>query len=507
MGLDVGTGTLHCLLTDSLGRPISSASAPMCYFTPEGCSYLAKEFNPDTALDALGRLVGQVMKQSEIKSRDITAIGITSQRQGTVFLDEEGREIYSGPNIDLRALFEGAAIDEELGSEIYATTGHFPSLLLAPARLRWFRGNRPGIYEKVRTILTIASWLAYRLTGCLASEPSLEAEAGLLDIIRRERSPNLMGKLDVSLPLLPPLTQEGIPSSGLSSQMSTLLGLRPGIPVVIAGPDTQCGLLGMGLVKAGQLGAVIGWSGALQVLTSRPRLDGEMRTWVGCQPQGNLWVSESNIGEAGSAYKWLKDILLDSNTSFDEAELLAQQASGAPEGVSAFLGPGPMASAKAGLTRGGLSFPTPLSFQETTRGQLLRAALENITYSVKSNLDVLRQVTDLNTEVLYLGGGMSNSRTLAASLANVLGFPVRRSHVPQVSARGAALAAAWITDSYLSLEQAAEAVSEDYDEVEPDSASAVSQYQDYYCQWLHLYEHLQSEEGRLVGSRLTEEAL
>ena len=501
LALDVGTGSLHCLLADSLGSPIATASAPMCYFTPSGCPTLAREFDPEVVLDTLGQLTAKVLKGEGIRAGDISAVGITGQRQGVVFLDDKGKEIYSGPNVDLRAIFEGAAIDEELGNEIYATTGHFPSLLLAPARLRWFHGNRPSSYDKACTILTIAGWLAYRLTGSLMAEPSLDGETGLLDISERERCPALMDKLGVPPSMLPPLSCGGVPSGALSHRMAALWGLRPGTPVVVAGPDTQCGLLGMGLVKDGQAGAVIGWSGALQVLTSRPCHDEEMRTWAGCYPLEGLWVADSNLGDAGNAYRWLKDTLLGSDASFEQVEQLARQASAASEGVATFLGPGPVSSLKAGLKMGGLIFSTPLIFQETTRGQLFRAALENIAYSVKANLATLREVTGLDIQTIYLGGGMAASRTLATTLANVLELTVRRSGTPQTSARGAALVAAVSTDPSLtpsaslrpSLEQAAEAAANDCEEVEPGAASEMAQYQEYYHQWMHLYKRLQWE--------------
>ena len=500
LALDVGTSFLHCLLADSLGRPIATASAPMRYFTPDGCPPLAKEFDPESVLDTMGQLTVEVLKGNGIRKSDISAISVTSQRQGVVFLDDKGKEVYSGPNVDLRAIFEGAALDEELGGEIYATTGHFPSMLLAPARLRWFRECRPSIYDKTCTILTVAGWLAYRLTGNPLSEPSLDAEAGLLDIRTRQRSPGLMDRQGVPASLLPPLSAPGTSESALSRQMADLWGLRQGIPVVIAGPDTQCGLVGMGLMKEGQAGVVIGWSGALQMLTSRPRYDEGRRTWLGCYPQDGLWVAESNLGDAGNAYRWLKDILLGTDGTFQEAERLASQAPAAAEGVAAFLGPGPVSSFKAGLRLGGLFFPTPLSFQETSREQLLRSALESIAYSVKANLGTLVEVTGLKPEALYLGGGMASSRTLATTLSSVLVLPVRRSTLPSVSARGAALAAAVSTNPSVTLEQAAEAATVDCEEVKPGRASEIAQYEGSYHQWLDLYERLGWNQELPAGS-------
>ena len=548
LALDVGTSSLHCLLADPLGSPIASKSAPLRYFTPEGCPTTAREFNPEEVLSALGRLIGPLLRGQGIRPGSISAIGITGQRQGVVFLDSDGKELYCGPNIDLRAIFEGAAIDEEMGREVYAATGHTPSMLMAPARLRWSRENRPAIYEKTRTVLTIPAWLAYRLTGALMSEPSLEGEAGLLDINTGRRCPGLLDRLGVSQSLLPPLPITGRPCAGsLSRSMADLWGLKEGIPVVVAGPDTQCGMLGMGLVKAGQTGAVIGWSGALQVITSTPCLDKGLdddmndppRTWAGLytlpRPEGSgggtthttaggnslphpsgwgiradtqaagsafmphpggcggdkaLWVAESSLGDSGNAYRWLKDTLLGRDASFDEADRMARQTPADPEQVMSFLGPGPVSPFRSGLRMGGLLFPTPLSFQETSPGQMFLAALENIAYSARAGLDTLGEVTGLKIDTLSLGGGMSRSRAFPCALAATLGYPVRRSLDSNVSARGAALAAAMYKDSSFTLSQAAELASGSNEEIGPGTPSRIAQYQESYHQWLNMYKRL-----------------
>ena len=487
LALDVGTSALHCLLADGLGRPVAEASSPMTYTASEDLTPLAKEFDPGQVMEALRALTKGVVARAGIAGEGIRAVGVTSQRQGVVFLNEDGLELYCGPNTDARAAFEGAAIDGQMGKEVYATTGHFPSMILAPARLRWFRHHCPAIFERTRTVLTVAGWVAYRLTGRLMSEASLDGEAGLLDISSRERSSSLAEALELESSILPPLSP-GLPTSDLSPLIGSLWGLPAGIPVVVAGPDSQCGLVGMGLRRPGRAGAVLGWSGALQVLTSEPTFDGDMRTWVGCHPLDGMWVAESSLGDAGNAYRWLKDTLLGPEASFEETEELARQAPSA-DGVMAFMGPGPGSAPNAGLRVGGLLFPSPVAFQEAGRGQIFKAALESIAYSLSSNLSTLRQVTGQNLEAPNLGGGMACSRTLATVLANVLGSPVRRSTQRNVSARGASMIAAVQTGA--DLDEMMEEASSDFEEVQPGAPTETAQYQEHHRQWLRLYQRLE----------------
>ena len=75
------------------------------------------------------------MRDSRIRADEIAAVAATSQRQAVVFLDSDGHELYAGPNLDLRAVFEGAAIDDELRDRVYRTTGHLPSFFFTAAKL------------------------------------------------------------------------------------------------------------------------------------------------------------------------------------------------------------------------------------------------------------------------------------------------------------------------------------------------------------------------------------
>jgi len=79
-----------------------------------------------------------------------------------VFLDKDGAELYSGPNTDLRALGR-LCHRRRAWRELRRITGHSPALLFAPAKLRWFKANRPAVYERIATILSISSWYSI---GC-----------------------------------------------------------------------------------------------------------------------------------------------------------------------------------------------------------------------------------------------------------------------------------------------------------------------------------------------------
>lgn len=493
LGLDLGTSSLHCLLVDRHNQPVAGADAPLQYYCPDGAPPLAREFHPGQVLASVGRLVRETCRQAGIAGHEVAALGVTSQGQGMVLLDRDGREMYCGPNIDLRAVFEGAVLDEESGPEIYQITGHCPSLLLAPARLRWFKSHQPALMERASSATTIAGWLVYRLTGQVSAEEGLDATLGLVDMSTRKHALQLLERLGCPTDLLPPLARAGEQLGCLCPELAEDWGLPAGLPVTLGGVDTQCGLLGLGLTSAGQVAAVLGWSGSVQMLTSTPKPDpGNQRTWVGCYPIGALYTVEATLGDAGHAYDWLLRTLSGGCLSYQGAESLANQASPGCDGVLSFLGPGPLTAPSAGLRLGGIMMPTPFTFQETTPAQMVRSYLESVAYSIKANLDTLSEVAGKKAHCLFLGGSLAQSGVLATTLASLLAMPVNRGQHQQITALGAA-AAAWVSaGSFSSLEEAMVAQPMDYDVFLPEPA-LTGEYIDYYHRWVDTFHRVSPE--------------
>ena len=183
--VDAGTTKPRVLLYDESRRPAAEAAGAWRFSTPADGSSLARELDPGWLKAAVFDLVASCIRDSGVAPAGIDAIAVTSQRQAVAFLDADGGTIYIGPNTDLRAVFEGAAIDEEMGEVVYETTGHLPSMLLAPAKLSWFRTNQPDAYERISHVVSLADWIAAALGGEMVAEATLAGEAGLLDIRSR----------------------------------------------------------------------------------------------------------------------------------------------------------------------------------------------------------------------------------------------------------------------------------------------------------------------------------
>ncbi|MEE9198347.1 MAG: FGGY-family carbohydrate kinase, partial [Dehalococcoidia bacterium] len=487
---DMGTSSLKCLVADLRGRPRALARREVSYFTPEGLAPLGREFSPDRLWRDACDLVRCSLREAGLEGGDITALSATSQREGMVLLDREGQELYTGPNQDVRAFFEGMAMDEKGGEDIYTLTGNLPSFLYALAKLKWFHTHRPDLFDRIHKVLPISSWLTFKLTGQARCERSALGEIGLLNVRTGDADDSLLKGVGMGPEISPALGDASDVAGEVEAAAAASTGLREGTPVVLGGPDTQCGLLGMGVIDEGHLGVLAGWSAPLQLVTATPIFDPKRRTWTGCHVVPRRWVLESSTSEGGQALQWLGGLLgagyegcLDSAVSPEEAPLGQDQ-------TLAFLGPRIMDAGKMGLQQGGILFPVPVGPSGIAGRHLLQAALENLAFAINGNYLQLQEVSGLLVSEVVLGGGVTNISSFPRLVADTLGVPVRVPEMKDVSLLGAAMCAAVGTGAYESLPEAAAAMGGPSATVEPSEPS-VSQLQERYQRWWALYQKLE----------------
>lgn len=484
LAIDAGSSGCRSLIIDLEGKLISSAAQEWAYDVPPEIAPMGKQFNARKFWGIVCRLIKKSMRKAGVAPADIIAVSSASQRQGVVFLDKDGHELYAGPNTDIRAIIEGFAIDGEYGDEVYRITGHKPSLLFVPARLKWFQNNHPDIYERIATVLSIADWIIYRLSGERVGEVSCVADVGLVDIHKVEWSSWLMETLQLPKGIYPKLVTAGTRIGVVTPHAAKQTGLAAGTAVIVGGSDSQCGLLGMGAKDEGQVGILAGWSGCLQMVTAKPIIDAKGRLWTGCHIIPRKWVLESNAQECGGAHRWLKRLLFGaSDKAYAMMDSLAQEVPPGAGGTLAFIGPTVMDMSRLKPSLGGFIFPVTPSVTNTEKKHLVRAVLENLSFAFKANCAQLEEVSRLQIKGISIGGGLAQSRCLAGILANVLARPVACFEVSQVTAWGTAMCAAVGCGVYPDLERATAAMRPKCRIVEPDEKSA-QEYVPFYERWL-----------------------
>jgi autoinducer 2 (AI-2) kinase len=481
IGLDAGTSGARCVIVRPGAGKIASARREWSYETMPDAPF-GWSFDADRFWSVICEVTTAALSDSCLSGGDIAAVGITSQRLGVVVVDTDGRAIYAGPNIDARAFAQGLAIDATQAARVYEYCGKLPSLLLAPAKLQWLHKQRRDDASRALAVFSVADWIAYQLTGSPRAERTLSCDNGLASATTGDYDRALLSEFEVPENVLPPLVSSSDVSGEVSAAGAKQTGLRQGTPVIIAGSDTQCALLAIGVEQPGDIGVVAGWSCPVQQVTSEPRFDTNRRTWVGLHTVPDRWVLESSAADAGRTWRWWCEQLLgeDGSCVARAAALVAEAQPGSSDAV-AMLGPRAMNAGKMNANLGGLVMMTPVG--PAGRPQMLRAGLENIAFALRANVDQAQELAGLRAGRIALGGGFTQTAMFPAMLASVLEREIDVAQDIEVSARGAALLAARAAGA------SQDALRIDTKPVAPN-ATETETYRRSYARWRHIGEAL-----------------
>ena len=489
VALDAGTGGGKCIIFDAAGKIIGAHREPWSYdlhLNPDVPFVKEFSFSAPAFWDILCRCTRTALSQAGIAASDVVGVAATSQREGCVFLDARGTEVYAGPNLDARGFAEGLEIVTTLGGErLYQITGHSAPFIFPIARYLWFRKHGSGT---VAHLLMINDWITYRLSGELSAEPSNATESMLFDLRGRCWSEEILSTFDIPATILPPVRRAGERVGVVTAEAAAATGLRAGTPVYVGGADTQCSLLGAGAIEPSATGATLGTTTPVQTVVDRAIFDPDSRLWAGCHVVPDRWVLESNAGDTGDAYLWILDLVSGGaprEQLYALGEQLAANRFGPP--TMLFVGPALFDLSKMRFNRpGGMLFPFPALHVRPDRGTFVRAFMENIAYALRGNIGQIEAITGHPTPVLTLSGGMTRSAVLARVITDVTGLPVRVAREPESAALGCAmLIAASETGGFT----AAIDTMVQYEHLEPDPAQH-ERYAAPYAKWRELHERL-----------------
>lgn len=499
IGLDVGSGGGRCLVVDAATGAAVSVHQPWQLAPDPQAGSFAFRLEPERLLQTLSEVTRRAVQQIGAAPKQVIGIAATSMRHGTVVLDRGGAVLLAAPNRDARAAAQGMQLAAERSEEIYRLTGHAPSPIFSAARLLWLKENRPELWKKPLTVLSVSDWIGYWLSGELASEAAQAGESLLLDLRNRKWAGGLLKDLGISERMFPALKTAGSRLGKLSRAAAEALGLQPGIPVAVGGPDTQSGLLGAGALSAGQIGVIAGTTTPVQMVLDQLLLDPQMRLWSGLHLLPGRYILESNAGLMGATLEYVARLLF--GESPDPVRRLFAEAARAPvgsHGVVSTVGAGVFQAAALEPPVDNLSFSSAaLRSGEEGRADLARAILEGTAYAVRANVEQILSVTGGKVEGLWLGGGLTRSHLWTQMIADVMGCPVWVAAHSEASALGAAICAGVAAGDFPDLVAGARRLATPARQHRPGEAA--ERYQTLYAGWKGLRQARQPADRMVAG--------
>jgi sugar (pentulose or hexulose) kinase/phosphoglycerate dehydrogenase-like enzyme len=499
MAFDLGGGSGRCLLADLATGEVFTGGRSWSPPVAPDTAGLGFDLDLDEMWLKLGEASRQVMGEAGAGSGEVMGVAACSMRNTTILLDGEGRAVFATPNKDARALGSAMMLAAERGMEVYGVGGHWPSPLFTGTRMLWLQAEAPKVLERARRAVALSDWMGFRMSGELVAERSQAGETLLLDQRSGNWAFDLIESLGIDTGLFPELVDAGTRIGGLTGEAAEHLGLKPGTPVAAAGPDTQCGLLGMACVRGGEVGISAGTSMPLQQVTGDFLLDGEGRLWSGRHAVPGLFVVESNGMTPGTALEWFSRVLYPGN----DKPLLAlstdaERSEPGAHGVYSTLGAWVFDARVTGVLQGSLTMSHMVTPDTSTcRAHISRALLEGIAYSARANLEQVLSVTGLEPARVAVGGGMAKGAAWCGILSDVLGRKVTVPASTEVSALGTAVCAAVCAGLLPDLAEGARALFRPGVEHEPGHDS--ERYQGLYAGWREAVEKRAECDSHVAG--------
>lgn len=461
MGIDIGGGSVRCMLVDASSGVAITASCQWHFARAPGTSGTGYDLDLDEIWKIIAQASRDALQQAQIQGSMVAAVAVSAMRFSTVLLDAAGNSLLAVPNKDARAVGECFGLAEQQGQAILKETGCWPLPIHTSARLLWLQQHQPASFEQVHSVFGLGDWFNQRLCGVRATEASQASSTGLFALARRQWCWELIDQLGLPREIFPPLIDAGSRIGEVADEAAAAMGLDAGTPVGMGGGDTQSSLLGSGAISPGDSVVVAGTTAPVQVVLDQPLVDTDGCMLGGHHLVPNLWVLESNSGTMGESLSWMARLLFP-DAPEPERRLLAEAglAGTGAAGMLSTLG-GEIMNAK---------FPTlPVGHiilshmtgdgDSSARPNLARALLEGFSCALRANLEQLgavlaRDLPAVAIDQLILCGGLSRSEVFSQQLADTAAREVAVPVFYQTTALGAAICAGVAAGCYADFTEA-----------------------------------------------------
>lgn len=452
--IDQGTTSTRCIITTTDGEVVASAQYEHEQIMPrEGWV----EHDPLELWRNVRRAVSAAMVEVDVPASQISALGVTNQRETAVVWDKTtGQPVYNA------IVWQDTRTGSDDQNRYMSRTGLLANSYPAGPKWAWILDNVEGARERAERgeLLagTIDTWLIWQLTGGARGDESRDAmhvtdvtnasRTLLMDIATCQWDEDICAELGVPTTMLPTI----VPSIGEVARVRKR-GTLSGVPITGVLGDQQAALFGQNCLREGE-GKMTYGTGLFMLLNTGavPHFSEHgLLTTVAYQRAGDapVYAIEGSVAVGGSLIQWLRDQMGMLRTAAESETLAAQVPDSAGVTIvpafSGLFAPRWRADARGVIT--GLT-------RFVDKRHIARAALEATCLQTLEVARAMEADSGAHVDELRVDGGMTDNALLMQMQADVLDARVIRPGNIETTVMGAASAAgigAGLIDEPLSL--------------------------------------------------------
>ncbi|MEA2716604.1 MAG: hypothetical protein QOI99_921 [Actinomycetota bacterium] len=417
LGIDVGSSSIKVTVVEAAtGVEVGSASSVGPFVTRDG--------RTEATVDSLLALVRHVLGRLDVDlSGRVVGVGIAGMAESGAPVAADGTA--RAPVIawhDRRGEAVAARLTAAFGDDLDRSIGQRLRYVATVAKLGWLVEHGLGVAPAGWRWLGVPELVLRALTGFEATEWSLAARTGCLDVGRRRWLPDVAAAAGFDVGVFPPVMAAGQVMGWVTEEAAAWSGLPAGVPVTVAGHDQVVGLVGSGagvddLVDSVGTAETVG--GRSTVL---PNIEAALAAGVavGLFAGGHGWVAAASAARSGPAVDVAAAAL--GRTPAELDRLVAA-------GATVLDAPGLLES---------LRRREPPALPAGDAADVWATLLDALAAETAAAVARVTTVLGPRRGLVVFGGG-SVSEPLLAAKARHVPIPVRRARVTEAVARGAAL--------------------------------------------------------------------
>lgn len=459
MTLDEGTSSLRTLIINRKGMVVSSSQRSFTQIFPESGWV---EHDPHEILGLQLSTIKEAKRTAGLKSTDISAIGITNQRETIVLWDKStGLSVYNAIVWqDSRTIDYCNELTKQGHSEmITKKTGLLINPYFSGTKIRWILKNitlAQKVLEDGNLLAgTIDTWLIWNLTKgqVHATDYSNASRTLLFNIETGKWDDDILKLMGIPKSILPEVRS----SSGFFGDADPIIFSRKAkgiVPITGVIGDQQSSLFGHLAVNPGDMKNTYGTGNFALVNTGNKLIYSKNKllttiAWK-IEDQPIVYAIEGSVFVSGSALQWLRDGLgvlydaresdmlanfVDNNDGQNIVFVPALSGLGAPYWDTTARG------AIFGIERG------------TKREHIVKATLEAIAFQSNDLISTMEKDINKSITSIKVDGGACNSNYLMKFQSSISQIQISRPKNIETTAMGAAYMAGLAVKFWSSIDQ------------------------------------------------------
>ena len=411
IGIDIGTYETKGVIVNSIGKIETEIAVAHQLVIPQ--SGWAEHDVESTWWGDVVKVFNSFkifIEREQINKADILSIGISSIAPSVVPIDENGKPLRNAIlyGIDTRTVKQIDRLNREIGQEKILAIGKQELTTQAGGpKILWIKENEPHLYLRTKYFLSGASYIGYKLTGKAGLDHYTAASfAPLYDYEKKTWSKELVPYV-TEFQKLPDLGWSTDKLGTLKQEIAEEFGLSSTTKVLFGTTDALAEAISCGSVEVGDLMLMYGSSTFFILNANKATQSSKM--WPNLHVVENVYSLTGGTSTAGSLTRWYIDLFQarDQQTTktFKEFGDLAGESAAGANGVIClphFSGERtPINNPNAKGVFFGLSL-------KNTKGDLYRAILEGVAYSIKQNIEYMRSIGLEINRIISIGGGTKN---------------------------------------------------------------------------------------------------